>query len=212
MYGVYELGKDGDWHFNMELFGAYLKREGIVWPLTEKGKLSTRGKTFENMTKGHPQLEALRQLRHARNKMRRIKLAVGADGRNRTVLWSFQSKSSRTQPKASQWIFSRAVWLRSLIKPEPAQAVAYVDWSSMEFMVAAALSRDPVMLEFYRSGDPYLSFAKRVGAAPADASLTSTRMGLCVTATRPDCSLFNTASRPKHSPGGSASVSSKLTR
>jgi hypothetical protein len=105
MYGVYELGKDGDWHFNMELFGAYLKREGIVWPLTEKGKLSTRGKTFENMTKGHPQLEALRQLRHARNKMRRIKLAVGADGRNRTVLWSFQSKSSRTQPKASQWIF-----------------------------------------------------------------------------------------------------------
>jgi DNA polymerase-1 len=86
VYGVYERGKDGDWHFSMELFSAYLKREGIVWPLTEKGKLSTRRKTFENMSKGHPQLESLRQLRHTRDKMRRIKLAVGADGRNRTVL------------------------------------------------------------------------------------------------------------------------------
>ena len=46
--------------------------------------------------------------------MRKIKLAVGADGRNRTVLWPFKSKTSRTQPKASQWIFSPAVWLRSL--------------------------------------------------------------------------------------------------
>jgi DNA polymerase-1 len=169
-YGVYELGKDGDWHFNMELFGAYLKREGIVWPLTEKGKLSTRGKTFENMTKGHSQLEGLRQLRHARDKMRRIKLAVGADGRNRCVLWPFQRKTSRTQPKASLWIFSPAVWLRSLIRPGPGQAIAYVDWSSMEVMVAASLSNDPVMLDFYRGGDPYLAFAKRVGAAPADAN------------------------------------------
>ena len=102
--------------------------------------------------------------------MRKVKLAVGADGRNRTVLWPFQSKTSRTQPKASQWIFSPAVWLRFLIKPGPGRAVAYVDWSSMEFMIAACLSGDPVMLAFYLSGDPYLSFAKRVGAAPRDAT------------------------------------------
>jgi DNA polymerase I len=61
------------------------------------------------------------------------------------------------------------VWLRSTIKPGPDQAVAYVDYSSMEFMIAAGLSNDPVMVEFYRSGDPYLTFAKRVGTAPADA-------------------------------------------
>src|SRR5262249_31601250 len=116
------------------------------------------------------QLEGLRQLRHARDKMRKIKLAVGADGRNRTVLWPFKSKTGRTQPKASQWIFSPAVWLRSQIKPGFGQAVAYVDYSSMEFMVAAGLSGDPVMLQFYQSGDPYLTFAKRVGTAPADAT------------------------------------------
>ena len=50
-------------------------------------------------------------------------------------------------------------------------AVAYVDYSSMEFLIAAAMSDEhcgPVnpMLDMYRSGDPYLSFAKRVGAAP----------------------------------------------
>jgi DNA polymerase-1 len=123
------------------------------------------------MSKGWPQLEELRQLRHARDKMRKVKLAVGADGRNRTVLWPFKAKTSRTQPKASQWIFSPAVWLRSLIKPEPGMAVAYIDYSSMEFLIAASLSDGhcgPVnaMLDMYRSGDPYLSFAKRVGAIP----------------------------------------------
>jgi hypothetical protein len=169
-YGVYTQDAGGEWHFSMEQFQAYLDRQDIDWPLTEKGKLSTKRKTFEDMSKGHPQLENLRQLRHARDKMRKIKLTVGADNRNRTVLWPFKSKSSRTQPKASQWIFSPAIWLRSLIKPEPGQAVAYVDYSSMEFMVGASLSRDPVMIEFYRGGDPCLTFAKRVGAAPRAAT------------------------------------------
>jgi DNA polymerase-1 len=101
-YGVYVRGPDDDWHFSMEKFEAYLDREGIVgWPRTEKGKLSTSTKVFENMCKGHPQLENLRQLRHARNKMRKIKLAVGADFRNRTVLWPFKAKSSRPALRGS---------------------------------------------------------------------------------------------------------------
>jgi hypothetical protein len=112
----------------MEQFAAYLSREGINWPLLESGKLDMKRKTFEEMSKAYPQLEKLRQLRYVRDKMRTVKLAVGADGRNRTVLWPFKAKTSRTQPKASQWIFSPAVWLRSLIKPEPGVAVAYVDY------------------------------------------------------------------------------------
>ena len=169
-YGVYVRSVAGDWSFSMERFADYLKRENIAWPVTEKGKLSTSNKTFQSMGKAFPQFEPLRQLRYARNKMRRIKLAVGSDGRNRTVLWPCQSKTSRTQPKASQWIFSPAVFLRNLIKPDRGTAVAYVDWSSMEFMIAASLSGDPNMLYFYRSGDPYLTFAKRVGSAPEAAT------------------------------------------
>jgi DNA polymerase I-like protein with 3'-5' exonuclease and polymerase domains len=112
--------------------------------------------------------------------MRKIKLAVGADGRNRTVLWPFKAKTSRTQPKASLWIFSPAVWLRSLIKPDPGMAVAYIDYSSMEFLIAAVLSdshcwpsNSNAMLDMYLSGDPYLAFAKRVGAVPSDATKKS---------------------------------------
>src|SRR5262249_55937901 len=41
---------------------------------------------------------------------------------------------------------------------------------SMEFMVAAALSSDPVMLALYNSGDPYLGFAKRVNVAASHAT------------------------------------------
>jgi hypothetical protein len=170
-YGVFVQNAAGDWTFSTERFKAYLQREGIDWPLLETGKLNLRRKTFENMTRGFPQLENLRQLKHARDKMRKVKLAVGNDGRNRTVLWPFQSKTSRTQPKSSFWIFSPAVWLRSLVKPAPGMAVAYIDYSSTEFLIAAALSdghRGPVnnMLDMYRSGDPYTAFARTVGALP----------------------------------------------
>ena len=140
--------------------------------------LCTKGKTFDEMSKGWPQLEELRQLRHMRNKMRKVKLAVGADHRNRTVLWPFKAKTSRAQPKAAQWIFSPAVWLRSLVKPDPGTALAYIDYSSMEFLIAASLSDQhcgPInnMLDMYLSGDPYLSFAKRVGVVPGTATKES---------------------------------------
>jgi DNA polymerase I len=170
-YGVYVLGKDGDWHWNDSLFEVYCARTRIDWPHHETtGRLDLRAKTFDSMAKAYPELESLRQLRHTRNKMRRIKLAVGADGRNRTVLWTHVSKTGRSQPKASQWIFSPAVWLRFLIKPEPGRAIAYIDWSAMEFQVAGALSGCKPMLELYASGSPYIESAKRFDEAPASAT------------------------------------------
>jgi DNA polymerase I-like protein with 3'-5' exonuclease and polymerase domains len=59
-----------------------------------------------------------------------------------------------------------SVFLRGLIKPPIGTAIAYVDYSSMEFGVAAALSGDPVMLAAYNSGDPYWHFAGLAGAMP----------------------------------------------
>jgi len=57
-----------------------------------------------------------------------------------------------------------------LIKPPPGHGVAYIDWQQQEFGIAAALSGDPLMMDAYRSGDPYLAFAKQAGATPADAT------------------------------------------
>ena len=67
-------------------------------------------------------------------------------------------------------IFGPSVWLRGLIKPPPGHAVAYIDWSQQEFGIAAALSGDEAMMAAYRSGDPYLAFAKQAGAVPQDAT------------------------------------------
>jgi DNA polymerase-1 len=62
-YGVYVRDAAGDWSFSMKLFRAYLAREGVTgWPVLESGKLNMRRKTFEDMSKGWPQLEELRQL------------------------------------------------------------------------------------------------------------------------------------------------------
>jgi DNA polymerase-1 len=175
VHGIYVHDKNG-WHWNQARFEQWLTREKIGWPRKEDtGKLDMRRKTFESMSKAHPQLEPLRQLRYIRDKLRTIQLSVGRDGRNRTVLWPFSSKSSRTQPKAKHWIFSPSVWLRFLIKPEPGRVLAYIDYSSMEFLGAAALSDGHTgpsnpMLELYRSGDPYLNFGKIIGLIPPDAT------------------------------------------
>src|SRR5262249_3487907 len=165
VHGIYVRDKLGEWHWNNARFEELLTCEGINWPRKEDtGKLDLQRKTFESMAKAYPQIEPLRQLRYIRDKLRSIKLSVGHDGRNRTLLWPFSSKTSRTQPKAKHWIFSPSVWLRFLIKPEPGRALAYIDYSSMEFGAAAALSdghtgANNPMLELYPD-DPYLNFGK----------------------------------------------------
>jgi DNA polymerase family A len=169
-YDVYVQDKAGEWRFKNEKFDALCARLGIDWPRTETGKPDLRQKTFKSMCQAFLELESLRQLRHARDKMRKIKLAVGSDGRNRTVLWPFKAKTSRTQPKAAEWIFSPAVWLRSLLKPGPGRAVAYIDWSSMHFLIAGVLSNCQPMIDLYATGSPYVEFAKRFDMAPAAAT------------------------------------------
>ncbi len=57
-------------------------------------------------------------------------------------------------------------WLRTLVRPDPGRALAYVDWEQQEFGIAAALSGDDVMQAAYASGDPYWDFALRAKAVP----------------------------------------------
>src|SRR5262245_58353837 len=64
----------------------------------------------------------------------------------------------------------RPVEQTGVVEPEEGNALAYIDWQSQEFGIAAALSGDTRMQEAYRSGDPYLAFAKQSGAVPPDAT------------------------------------------
>ena len=97
-------------------------------------------------------------------------LAVGSDGRNRTILSAFRSRTGRCQPSNTKYIFGPSVWLRSLIQPPQGWGVAYLDWCQQEHGIAAVLSGDAAMQAAYLSGDPYLAFAKQAGAVPADAT------------------------------------------
>ena len=164
-YGVYDGGT-----FKHDRFARYLIDHDLPWPRTETGRLDLSDDTFREMSRLRPQLGPLRELRHALSQLRLHELPVGADGRNRCLLSPFQSKTGRNQPSSKKFIFGPSVWLRGLIKPGAGRAVAHVDYEQQEFGIAAALSGDEAMREAYRSGDPYLTFAKQAGAAPAEAT------------------------------------------
>lgn len=167
-YGVF----DGV-SFKHALFEAYLIRRGLAWPTLPTGRLKLDDETFREQATAHPELGSLRQLRLSLAQMRTMNLAVGPDGRNRVMLSAFRSKTGRNQPSNSTFIFGQASWIRHLIKPPDGYGLAYIDWEQQEFAIAAVLSGDQAMLESYRSGDPYLDFAKRAGAVPKDATKRS---------------------------------------
>jgi hypothetical protein len=164
-YGVYE-GRT----FKADRFAAWLARNSIPWPRLDSGRLDLSDDTFREMARSHPIVSPLRELRVALSQMRLSDLAVGSDGRNRTMLSAFQARTGRNQPSNTKFIFGPAVWLRGLIQPPPGRGVGYIDWQQQEFGIAAALSDDPKMIDAYRSGDPYLAFAKQAGAAPQEAT------------------------------------------
>jgi len=165
-----ELGVFDSQTFKADLFEAYLARNDIPWPRLESGKLALSDKVFRQQAKAHPKLAPLRELRHALSELRLNKLAVGPDGRNRTLLSPFRSKTGRNQPSNSKFIFGPSVWVRGLIKPGPGRAIAYLDWKSQEIAIAAALSDDEALWEAYSTGDPYMTFAIQAGLAPPGAT------------------------------------------
>ncbi len=167
-YGVYEGTT-----FKAGLFASWLDAEGIAWPRTSTGRLQLDQDTFHDMAKTYPKLVSLKEIRHALSEMRLEEIAVGPDGRNRTMLSPFGARTGRNTPSNTKFIFGPAVWLRGLIKPAAGRAIAYVDWSSQEVAIAAALSGDTGLLDAVDSGDPYLAFAKRSGLAPPEATKQS---------------------------------------
>jgi DNA polymerase-1 len=167
-YGVF----DGT-TFKADRFSDYVDRMGVDWPCHPSGSLALDEKTFRDMAKAHPALQPLHELRSTLGKLRLNSLAVGSDGRNRCLLSAFRSRTGRNQPSNSRFVFGPATWIRGLIRPTPGRAVAYVDFTSQEMGIAAALSGDQALIDAYQSGDIYLAFAKSAGLAPPEATKTS---------------------------------------
>jgi DNA polymerase-1 len=167
-YGVFD-GRT----FKADRWARWLAKNNIPWPLLESGHLDLSDDTFRQAAKAYPAVSPMRELRSALSSLRLADLAVGRDGRNRTVLWAFGSKTGRNQPSNSKFIFGPSVWLRGLIKPAPGYGLAYVDWAQQEFGIAAGLSGDRAKQKAYLSEDCYLTFGKQAGAIPPDATKKS---------------------------------------
>ena len=162
-YGVYE-GRS----FRANLFEGLLVRLGIPWGRLETGHLDLSDDMFRQMAKAYPAISPLRELRSSLSDLRLNDLAVGRDGRNRTILSAFRARTGRNQPSNSKFIFGPSVWVRGLIKPPPGHGIAYIDWKQQEFGIAAYLSGDANMIAAYLSGDPYLAFGRQAGLIPPD--------------------------------------------
>jgi len=159
-FGVYVDGS-----FKEALFETYLAQAKLALPRLESGRLALDKDTFSEMSKRHPVVQPLHELRKTLGELKLNKLAVGPDGRNRTMLSPFAAKTGRNQPSTTKFVFGPAKWVRGLIKPSEEMALAYCDWSSQEIAIAAALSGDEIMWEAYASGDPYIAFAIQAGLA-----------------------------------------------
>jgi hypothetical protein len=167
-YGVF----DGP-VFKAGLFAAWLRDRGSSGRAQIPGAsawMRTRSRTWRGSTLGSPRSGSC-GTRWASSGLRNSR--PGRTGVTGPCLARSAHPQAGTPPARHGSSSGPSVWLRGLIKPKPGQAVAYVDWSSQEVAIAAALSSDGALLGAVSSGDPYLAFAVRAGLAPPGATKQS---------------------------------------
>lgn len=187
----------GHWVFKKAQFHQFLKDKNMFkdWPRNEitdnekiKAKdndrvpvasLKTDAETLDDF-KFVPELEGLRQTMKSIQNLtwfrpsafldpkKGFKKSVGSDDRLRTFYGPYGTQTGRNAPPASRYTFAMANWLRCTIRAPKGMSITGVDYKSQEFLVAGLMSGDKNMIEAYRTGDPYLAFAKMAGAIPPD--------------------------------------------
>jgi DNA polymerase I len=145
-FGIYQI-EDGKPHWRRERFADYARRNRMSWPTYPDGSLDERDQTFREMEGKYPHIGPLRELRYSMSKLRLNDLAVGTDGRNRTLLGPYGSKTGRNQPSNAKYVFGPAKWLRFLITPPLGRVLIHRDYAQQEPQIAAVLSGDGALLE-----------------------------------------------------------------
>lgn len=181
-FGVYEI--EGKEHlknkphpvFKMKNFVALLERNGItvgkrgaMWDATDSGQPCLEDDYFESQCLIYPFLQPLRQTKKTIHVLGLFNTVVSSDGFNRYALWPFGQRTSRNNPKASEFMLGRPHWMRNLITPKPGYAIVSADITGAEDFLASGFSGDEKLMEIYSSGkDSYIEFAAVTGAVPAD--------------------------------------------
>ena len=163
-----------DGTFSHQLFARLLRRHWRLagWPRTPTGAPSTSEKTFEKMAEEWPLAGELGRFRTLLDQLKTFDLPIGLDGRARTHLRAFGTKSSRNNTaKGGGFIFALNSVFRHLIQAPHGRALIALDWSAQELHIAARLSRDPKLIEIVTSGhDPYIELAIMAGLAAPGAN------------------------------------------
>ena len=175
-YGVYTLDKRNRAHWSRDGFTALVYRLGAqgTWPRTPTKKFSTSDEVLKRQAARYPQLRSLREVKKTLEELDNFDLPLGPDGRIHCDARPWAAVTGRNYPLVRDFLFARSKWTRHLVKPECKTALAYVDLRACEFGIAAARSRDPVMIASYVSGeDVYLRLARLAGAVPEGATKQS---------------------------------------
>jgi DNA polymerase-1 len=157
--------------FRRHRFAAFVQELGAArtWPRTATGHYkSDVDETLKTMGLIHPPVETLRQTIKTLHELNNVAFAIGDDGRNRYLGGLFGTITGRNSPKAKLALLHRSRWWRNLIQPSPGRALAYLDFSSEEFMVQAVLAGDRQGIEDYLSGDVYVAWGRTLGLIPPD--------------------------------------------
>ena len=93
------------------------------------------------------------------------------DNRVHCFMNQYGAKTSRSQPKATSFIFAKPAWLRSLVKPEPGTTMIEIDFGGQELLIQGLISEDKNLIKDYLSEDLYMEFAKSADSSlPSDAT------------------------------------------
>ena len=113
----------------------------MAWLTLPSGALDESDEAFKAMEGRYPQIRELRQVRYTLAKLKLHELQVGSDGKNRTLLGVYGTKTARNAPSNAKFIFGPAKWLRFLITPPPGRVLVHRDFAQQEVHVAAVVIR-----------------------------------------------------------------------
>jgi hypothetical protein len=141
----------------------FVVRHQLQWRKTRKaGKLGTAYHDFVELEQLHPEFNGLADITKTVDQLRELQLFPGNDKRFRTPIWAFSTITSRSAPNGAAYPCATPAWCRYTIIPPQGHTISYLDFSSMEFGVAAGLSNCSTMLSDY-AREPYLTLPILLG-------------------------------------------------
>jgi hypothetical protein len=134
----------------------WLAERKLPWPRLKSGQLCLKDEVFRRMGELYPEVEPVRSLRSLLAQLREFELPIGPDGRARCMSGAFSTITGRNAARAREFIFLWPGWCRGLVQAPPGRALAYLDFSQQEYLIAGTLSGDANLIQNYRDGDCYL--------------------------------------------------------